>query len=157
MMNHNQADLEAFKPYSYRDDPNVPDFDDSRALFVFDHHCVLCSGGVGFIMKHDTKGNIAFTSAQKGVGAALCRHYGIDWDESFLFIRNGRPYVKFDGYFAVARAMGGLWHVPTLFQIVPNFILNPLYDFIARNRYKWFGQTEDACAVLTAEQRARLI
>ena len=157
MANHTQSDLGGFAPYSYRDDPAVPDFDESRSLFVFDHHCVLCGTGVGFIMKHDRKRAIAFTSAQEGVGEALCRHYGIDWDESFLFIHEGLPYVKFDGYFAVARAMGGLWHIPTIFRIVPDFILNPLYDFVARNRYRWFGRTDEACAVLSPDQRARLL
>ena len=156
-LNHTQADLAAFAPYSFRDDPDVPEFDDSRPLFVFDQHCVLCSGGVGFIMKHDKKGTINFTSAQKGLGEALCRHYGIDWDESYLFIRNGRPYIKMNGYFQVGHAMGGLWHVPTVFKIVPNFILDRVYDLVARNRYKWFGRTEEACQVLTPEQRARLI
>lgn len=157
MQNHTQRDLARFAPYSYRDDSAVPDFDESRSLFVFDHHCVLCSGGVGFMMKNDKRGAIAFTSAQKGLGEALCQHYGIDWDESFLFIHQGKPYVKFDGYFAVARAMGGLWHIPTVFQIVPNFILDRVYDVVARNRYKWFGQSEEACAVLSPDQRARLI
>ena len=157
MANHTQSDLAGFAPYSYREDPAVPDFDESRSLFVFDHHCVLCGTGVGFIMKHDTRRAIAFTSAQHGVGEALCRHYGIDWDESFLFIHEGRPYVKFDGYFAVAKTMGGLWHLPRIFRVVPDFILNPLYDLVARNRYKWFGKTEEACAVLTEDQRSRLL
>jgi len=155
--NHTQSDLAKFPAYSYRDDPAVPDFDDDRALFVFDHHCVLCSGGVGFIMKHDKRRAIAFTSAQKELGAALCRHYGVDWDESFLLIRNGRPFIKFDGYFEVARAMGGLWHVPTIFAVIPRFILDRVYDLVARNRYKWFGHTQEACAVLTPDQRARLV
>jgi predicted DCC family thiol-disulfide oxidoreductase YuxK len=156
-LNHTQKALDAYAPYSYRDDPAVPDFDDSRPLFVFDQHCVLCSGGVAFIMKHDRRGRIAFTSAQRGLGEALCRHYGIDWDESFLFLRNGRPSIKFDGYFEVARAMGGLWYVPTVFAIMPRAILDTLYDFVARNRYRWFGHTPEACAVLTPDQRARLI
>ena len=157
MLNHSQPSLNAFAPYSYRDDPEVPDFDDTRGVFVFDHHCVLCGGGVGFIMKHDKRRAIAFTSAQKGLGAGLCQHYGIDWDESFLFVHQGRAYIKFDGYFAVARAMGGLWHIPTIFQIIPRLILDPIYDLVARNRYKWFGQTPEACAVLSEDQRARLI
>ena len=50
-------------PYSYRDNPAVPAFDDSRPVFIFDHVCVLCSGGVSFIMKHDRAGTIAFTPA----------------------------------------------------------------------------------------------
>ena len=74
MLNHSQPALNAFAPYSYRDDPDVPDFDDSRDLFIFDHHCVLCGGGVGFIMKHDHRRAIAFTSSQKGLGAALAKH-----------------------------------------------------------------------------------
>ena len=157
MPSHTQSDLHRFAPYSYRDDPAVPDFDDSRGLFVFDHHCVLCGGGVGFIMKHDKRRAIAFTSAQKELGEALCRHYGIDWDESFLFLHKGRATIKFDGYFAVARAMGGLWHIPTVFQIVPRFVTDRVYDLIARNRYAWFGRTQEACSVLTEDQRARLI
>ena len=155
--NRTQGDLAKFAPYSYRDDPAVPDFDDSRAVFVFDHHCVLCGTGVGFIMKHDSARAIAFTSAQQGLGEALCRHYGIDWDETYLFVRNGRPYIKFDGYFEVARAMGGLWKGLAIFRIIPNFILDPVYDLVANNRYKWFGRTEQACQVLTEDQRARLI
>ncbi|MEM6476969.1 MAG: DCC1-like thiol-disulfide oxidoreductase family protein [Pseudomonadota bacterium] len=157
MPNHTQSDLRTFAPYSYRDDPSVPDFDDSKALFVFDHHCVLCGGGVGFIMKRDTKASINFTSAQKGLGEALCRHYGIDWDESFLLLRGGRPYVKFDGYFEVARALGGWWKPLTVFQHLPTFILDQVYNLVARNRYRWFGRTDEACAVMTPDQRARLI
>lgn len=157
MPHHSQRTLKHAVPYSYRDDPAVPDFDDSRSLFIFDHHCVLCGGGVGFIMKHDKRRAIAFTSAQQDLGAALCQHYGIDWDETFLFLHKGRPYVKFDGYFAVASAMGGLWHIPRVFQIIPRVILDPVYDMVARNRYKWFGETAEACAVLTPDQRARLI
>ncbi len=152
-----QTDFAKFAPYSYRDDPAVPDFDESRPVFVFDHHCALCGTGVGFIMRHDKRGMIAFTSAQEGLGEALCRHYGVDWDETYLFIRNGRPFIKFDGYFEVARAMGGLWKALIVFRIIPNIILDPIYDLVAKNRYKWFGKTEQACQVLTEDQRARLI
>ncbi|MEW4447801.1 DCC1-like thiol-disulfide oxidoreductase family protein [Qipengyuania sp. JC766] len=157
MTHTTQRDLRAFAPYSYRDDPTVPAFDDTRAVFVFDHHCVLCGTGVGFIMKHDRRRAIAFTSAQQGLGEALCRHYGIDWDETYLLVRGGRPYIKFDGYFEVARAMGGPWKLATVFRIIPNFILDRVYDLVARNRYRWFGKTEQACQVLTPDQRARLL
>lgn len=157
MLNHTQSALNAFAPFSYRDDPDVPDFDDTRGVFVFDHHCVLCGGGVGFIMKHDKRRAIAFTSAKKGLGAALAKLYRVDWGESFLFLYKGRATIKFDGYFAVASAMGGVWHLPRIFQILPRAILDPLYDFVARNRYAWFGRTDEACAVLTEDQRARLI
>ncbi|MEE4289927.1 MAG: DCC1-like thiol-disulfide oxidoreductase family protein [Erythrobacter sp.] len=144
-------------PYSYRDNPAVPPFDDSRPVFIFDHVCVLCSGGVSFIMKHDRRGTIAFTPAQGELGSALARHFGIDWDESYIFIRNGRAFTKSDGYFEVARTLGGWWRLALAFRLIPRPLRNWMYDRIARNRYNWFGKTEEACALLTPEQRARLI
>ena len=51
-------------PYSYRDDPAVPAFDDSTALFVFDGVCVLCSGGAAFLMRHDRHARMNFTPAR---------------------------------------------------------------------------------------------
>jgi len=41
------------RPYSYRADDTVPDFDDRQPIIVFDGHCALCSGWVGFVLKHD--------------------------------------------------------------------------------------------------------
>lgn len=144
------------RPYSYRDDPNVPAFDDSKPLFVFDNVCVLCSGGAAFIMRHDKAAKVSFTSAQGRLGQALCAHYGLDWDESYLFLRNGRPFIKSTGYFEVARALGGIWQLGLIFQIVPRPVRDLVYDLVARNRYRWFGKTE-ACALLSEGQRARLV
>ena len=145
------------KPYSYREDPAIPDFDDSRPLFVFDHYCVLCSGGASFIMRFDKVSKVSFTSAQEPLGQALCDHYGLDWNESYLFIRNGQPYIKSTGYFEVAKALGGIWRFGLIFQIIPRPVRDWAYDVIARNRYRWFGKTDRACVLLTEEQRSRLL
>jgi len=143
--------------YSFRDDPDVPDFDDSKPLFIFDNICVLCSGGAGFIMRFDRKRKVNFTSAQDALGEALCQHYGLDWDETYLFVRNGKPYIKSTGYFQVARSLGGVWMLGLVFQIIPRGFRDWVYDAVARNRYKWFGKTKEACEMLTPDQRARLI
>ncbi|MDE1468300.1 thiol-disulfide oxidoreductase DCC family protein [Aurantiacibacter sp. D1-12] len=144
-------------PYSYRDDPAVPRFDDSKPLFIFDNVCVLCSGGVSFIMKHDHKGLINFTSAQGELGDAIARHYAVDWDDTYLFLRNGKLTTKSDGYFEVARELGGWWKVFLLFRVVPRPLRDWVYDMVARHRYRWFGKTEIACELLTEDQKARLI
>lgn len=49
----------------------VPDFDDRKALFIFDGICVLCSGGASWIMRHDSKALVNFTPAQEALGRAL--------------------------------------------------------------------------------------
>ncbi len=142
--------------YSYRGDPAVPDFDDTRPLFVFDNVCVLCSGGVGWLMRHDRRGKIAFTSAQGPLGAALYRHYGLAMDETYLFVAHGRAHIMSDGYFALAKELGGWWPIGLAGKIVPRALRDAAYRLIARNRYKWFGKTP-ACALLSEEQRSRLI
>jgi hypothetical protein len=70
----------AHAPYSYREDPGMPAFDDSRALFVFDGACVLCSGGAAFVMRHDRHARVNFTPARSNFGQALYRHYADDWN-----------------------------------------------------------------------------
>lgn len=142
--------------YGYRDDQAVPRFDDSRPLFVFDGTCVLCSTGAAWLMRHDRQGSIAFTSAQGELGTALYRHFGREIDETYLLIADGVAYGESEGYFRLARELGGLWHATVLLRLVPRVLRDAVYRLVARNRYRWFGRS-DACALLSAAQRERLL
>lgn len=144
------------KAYSYRGDPTVPPFDDGRALFVFDGVCVLCSGGASRLMHVDRWAKVNFTSMQGVLGQALYRHYGVDPDESYLLIANGRAFTASRGYLELCAIMGGFWHLLRVGALVPEGWRDALYASIARNRYRWFGRAE-YCARLTPEQRARLV
>lgn len=127
-----------------------------RPLFVFDGHCVLCSTGAGFVMKHDRKGRVHFASAQSELGAALYRKLGLPIDDSYLLIDSEGCHIKSDGYFRMARILGGWWRLALVFSVIPRPIRDWLYDRVAKNRYRWFGKAAQ-CALLTPEQRSRLI
>jgi predicted DCC family thiol-disulfide oxidoreductase YuxK len=146
----------AARVFSYRQDPAVPAFDDSRALFVFDGVCVLCSGGAGWIMRHDRKTRVHLTPAQGPLGQALYAHYGIAMNESYLLVAEGRAFSASRGYLELCRILGGWWHVLRVASIIPEYLRDRVYAVIARNRYRWFGTVEH-CALLTPEQRARLL
>ena len=143
-------------PYSFRDDPAVPGFDDTRPLFVFDGVCVLCSTGAAFLMRHDREGRIDLASAQSPLGQALYRHYGLAMDDTYLFLRAGRAFGKSAGYLELCAELGGGWRLLRALAIVPAPIRDWIYDRIAANRYRWFGKVE-MCALLTEEQRHRLV
>jgi hypothetical protein len=83
----------AASDFSYRNDPAVPRFDDSKAVFVFDGICVLCSTGVSWIMRNDKHGRVNFATAQSPLGQALYRHYGVEIDGSYLLVEGGRAYT----------------------------------------------------------------
>jgi predicted DCC family thiol-disulfide oxidoreductase YuxK len=142
--------------FSYREDPKVPAFDDSRALFVFDGVCVLCSGGAAFLMRRDRGARVNFTPARSELGQALYAHYGVDWNATYLLVEGGRAYTATAGYLRLCAVLGGAWNLLRLGAIIPERWRDATYSVVARNRYRWFG-TADHCALLTPEQRARLI
>jgi predicted DCC family thiol-disulfide oxidoreductase YuxK len=142
--------------YSYREDPDVPAFDDSRALFVFDGVCVICSGGAAFVMRHDRRARVNFTPARSPLGHALYRHYGLNWNETYLLVEDGRAYTASAGYLRLCTVLGGVWRLPRVSAVVPERWRDAAYALVARNRYRWFGKVEH-CTLLTPEQRARLL
>lgn len=142
--------------FSYRADRSVPHFDDSAPLFVFDGVCGLCSGGVRWLMKTDTRARIGFTSAQGELGAALYRHYGVDIDTTYLLIEGGHAWGMSGGYLRLLPYLGGLWSLLRGVALIPERWRDRAYAVIARNRYRWFG-VHDHCALLTREQRSRLL
>lgn len=147
---------EARPPYDFRNDPNVPPFDDSKALFVFDGVCVLCSGGASWLMRFDRKRRVNLTSAQGALGQSLYTHFGLVLDESYLLIDGGRAYKASGGYLQLCKVLGGPWHLLRILGLIPKVLRDWVYAQIARNRYRWFGKT-DFCVLLTEEQRQRLV
>ncbi|HKX92853.1 MAG TPA: DCC1-like thiol-disulfide oxidoreductase family protein [Sphingomicrobium sp.] len=141
---------------SYRGDPKIPPFDESRPLFLFDGICVLCSTGVSFLMRHDRRGKIALASAQSPLGRALYAHYGLKIDASYLMVADGRAYAKTDGFIRVGKELGGIWRAADLLRLIPRPLRDWLYDRLAANRYRLFGKSS-YCGLLTPDQRARLI
>jgi predicted DCC family thiol-disulfide oxidoreductase YuxK len=144
--------------YSYRDDPAVPDFADDRPIIVFDGECVFCSGWVRFVLKRDTGGRYRFVTAQSPLGAALYRHYGLD-DRNYetnLLIEDGVMSAKSAATSKVLASLGFPWSIASAVRIIPAAIVDPLYDLVARNRYRIAGR-RDTCFVPSPEDRARFI
>ncbi|PDT31115.1 DUF393 domain-containing protein [Rhizobium sp. M10] len=143
--------------YSYRNDPDVPDFADDQPLIVFDGECVFCSGWVKFALKHDRQRRYRFLAAQTPLGEALYRHYGLnerDYETNIL-IENGRAFFKSDGTIRMVAGLGFPWSLVKVFRLLPRRLADVLYEFIARNRLKIAGR--QSCMVPTAEQRSRFI
>ncbi len=93
--------------YSYRDDPEVPAFDDSHPMVIFDGVCVLCSSGVQWMLDRDPRGQSRFAVIQDPLPRALYRHYGLDADafDTFMVLSDGLPHTKWAGALAAARTM----------------------------------------------------
>ena len=130
-----------------------------QPLYFFDGYCVLCSGFVQFCFRHDGDGTLKFASAQSPLGACLLEALGLPTDtldRTILLVDNDEVFSQSTAILRSLRHLRGWprWLVPL--RWVPRFIRDPVYDLIARNRYKWFGR-HAACFVPTPETRARFI
>lgn len=145
-------------PFSYRQDPSVPDFPDDKPLIVFDGICVLCTGFARFVVRHDRAQQFRFASTQSNLGQALFRHYNLDPInyETNLLIAEGLGFGKMDAMIWIMRRLGWPWRFAGALACLPHPLANWLYDRIARNRYRLFGRS-DVCVRPDASWQDRLL
>ena len=127
-------------------------------IILFDGVCNLCNGAINFIIKHDPKGIFKFASLQGETGKQLLAQHNIDPQEtdSIVLIDNDQVSVKSSAALRIAKNLNQGYPLLFGFMIIPTFIRNGVYDFIAANRYKWFGKKE-SCMLPTPELRSRFL
>lgn len=129
-------------------------------VILFDGVCNLCNGAVQFVIERDPKGRFRFASLQSDAGGELLRTHGLKVPEgdpeSIVLIEGGKAYECSSAALKIARGLSGGWWLLYAFMIVPSFIRDLVYRWIAANRYRWFGKSEE-CWVPTAELRTRFL
>ena len=117
---------------------------ESHPILLFDGVCNLCSSSVQFVLKRNKKENIRFASLQSEFGSKTLATHKLsgDYIDSLVLVENGDVYLKSDAALKLAQHLNGAWKLASVFLIIPRFIRNPIYDWIAKNRYKWFGKKE---------------
>lgn len=128
-----------------------------RVIF-FDGFCNLCSGAVQFVIKRDSQGLFRFASLQSDYAASALKQFDLEpaQADSIVLLENGKVYQRSTAALRVAKKLKGLWPLLYGFIIVPRFIRDGVYNFIAKNRYKWFGRQE-SCWVPTPELKQRFL
>jgi predicted DCC family thiol-disulfide oxidoreductase YuxK len=129
-----------------------------KTIILFDGVCNFCNGSVNFIIKRDKKNRFLFAPLQSDFGKEFLSSYELsstDLDSVIVF-HEGKVLQKSQAALAVTSHLGFLWPMLSIFKIFPTFILDFFYDFIARNRYRFFGK-KDACMIPTPEVRAKFL
>ena len=127
-------------------------------VVLFDGVCNLCNWSVQFIINRDPKGIFRFASLQSDIGRKLMQENGQDPDvlESIILVDVEKTYFRSRAALEIAKKLSGLWPLFYAFKIIPSPILDSIYNFIARNRYRWFGR-KDQCMVPTKDLSIRFI
>jgi len=130
----------------------------SGPIILFDGVCNLCNTSVQFVIKHDPKAIFKFASLQSEAGQTLLKKYNLPQNDfnSFILIENNQAYTKSSAALKASKLLKGPVKVLQLFIFVPVFIRDRVYNFISKNRYKWFGKKNE-CKVPTPDLIARFL
>ena len=129
-----------------------------HAIIVFDGVCVLCSAHAQFMLKYDRRCVFHLAAMQGEVGAALMRRAGLDPADpaSFVVFDQGQVLMNSDALIHIWTRIGWPWRIAALGKLIPRMVRDALYGFVARHRYRIFGQRE-TCWVPDAQQAARIL
>ena len=131
----------------------------NKKVILFDGVCNLCDSAVQFVIKHDKKDVFRFVALQSELGQKIIKHIGINSvniDSVILYEPGIAYYYKSAAALQIAKNLGGFLHFGTIFKIIPTGISNQLYDYIAKNRYKWYGKKEQ-CMIPTKDLKAKFL
>lgn len=129
-----------------------------ETILLFDGVCNLCSGSVQFVLKRNRQANIKFASIQSEFGQTLIEKSELsnDYLDSLVLLKNGRTFTKSDAALELTKDLSGFWKLGAVFLIIPKFIRDAIYNWVARNRYKWFGKKE-VCWIPKSEWKHRFL
>jgi len=113
-------------------------------VILFDGFCNLCSTSVTFILKRERRDNVRFASLQSEYAAHLLSSLNIreKVPDSIVLIENQQYFTRSTAALHIVKKLSMPWPLLYIFILIPRFLRDPLYDLIARKRYKWFGKRE---------------
>ena len=130
-----------------------------KKIILFDGLCNLCDATVQFIIKRDTKDVFRFVSLQSDLGRELLQKLPIEFqltDSVFLYESEKVFFYKSQAVFEIVKSIGGIYYCLLIFKLLPNTITNAVYDFIAKNRYRWWGKKE-SCLVPSKDLQSKFL
>ncbi|MBL7990885.1 MAG: DUF393 domain-containing protein [Candidatus Kapabacteria bacterium] len=132
--------------------PKPPQNLDAKTIVFFDGVCNLCNGAVNWLIDRDTHHHLYFAPLQGETFATMREDKNISPDDlsTIVLWSEGRFTTHSEAVLRTCAALGGVWRLAVVGLIVPAFLRDGVYRFIARHRYRWFGKA-DACRVPTPE------
>ena len=132
----------------------------NKSIVLFDGVCNLCNSSVNFVLKRDKHNHFLFASLQSDAAKKLLLQLNQEKSiinlDSIILIENNTVYSKSTAALRIAKKMGFPYLLLYPFSIIPKFIRNSVYDFIAKNRCKWFGK-RDTCRIPTKTELNKFI
>ncbi|MEX6625387.1 thiol-disulfide oxidoreductase DCC family protein [Tenacibaculum salmonis] len=137
----------------------MTDLHTDKKIILFDGVCNFCNSSVLKAIKLDTKNQFVFASLQSDIGKEITNYLGIDTskiDSIILYEPKVAYYIKSTAALKIMASFGGFWNLTVILKFIPEDFRDYCYDFIAKNRYKWFGKKE-TCTIPSKEIKEKFL
>lgn len=124
----------------------------NQTIVFYDGQCGLCNRLVNLLLRLDHKKRLKFSPLQGQTAKTKIPNELSENLNTMALLKNGRVYTKSDAAFEVMKTIGGIFSLLYIFKFIPRFIRDAVYDFISKNRIRWFGRL-DSCRMPTKEER----
>ena len=135
------------------------DIPKNKKIILFDGICNLCNDVVLKVIKYDKKNIFLFSSLQSKIGKEITDHLGIEISkiDSIILYEPGVSYdIKSTAALKILQDFSGIWNLFSILLLLPEGFRNLIYDYIAKNRYKWFGKKEK-CMIPSSELKEKFL
>ena len=129
-----------------------------QQIVFFDGVCTLCNSSVNFLIKQDKKGILKFASLQSDYARKVITKEVLNREklDTIIVYTDGEFYDRSNAVLKLCKALGGVYCIFLIGYLIPRFIRDGLYRFVANNRYRWFGK-KDHCMVPSQELKERFL
>lgn len=129
-----------------------------KSVILFDGICNLCNASIDFILKRDKKNQFLVGALQEDAGKKLLSGFEVvpEYLDSLVLIEDGKIYFRSTAALRIAKKLSGFWPIFYALIILPIPIRDRAYDWIGRNRYRWFGK-KNTCRLPTPQEKEKFL
>jgi predicted DCC family thiol-disulfide oxidoreductase YuxK len=129
----------------------------TKPILFFDGSCGLCNRSVKFVLRKEKNEELLFSPLQSEFAKKILKEKNVtEGLDTMVLLENDKIYTRSSAALRVSKYLKGLWPLMMMFLIVPPFIRNSIYNYIAKNRITWFGAS-DYCDMMTPELKKRFL
>jgi predicted DCC family thiol-disulfide oxidoreductase YuxK len=126
-------------------------------IILFDGVCNFCSGAIQFIIKRDPKAHFKFASLQGEVGRGLLKQFNLNDSMTTLVLIEGNQYfTRSTAALRICKKLTGGYPILSFLHVIPRPLRDFVYNYVAKNRYRWFGQ-KSSCFLPTPAIKKRFL
>ena len=131
---------------------------DQKSIILFDGICNLCNASVRFILKRDQTKKFLFASLQSDAAKEILLQQPSKKNnlDTIILIDNGKIYERSTAAIKIGTKLGWMFKWVYVGYLLPVKVRDALYNWIAKNRYKWFGKREN-CFIPTEKEKSKFL